>query len=211
MKGGCIPLNIMLGIKEQDTEMRNIFDLEPHTQVLQDDSYIISYPHILSYFSALEAIGEADAVRGAHMVYGWMPTMLDLYPETPNKTLIEIAELLTQAKNNNPLSEAQIQDVASVINNSLVGASKMLHFVAPHKYAIWDSKIYAFVHEKKAYNYRVNNVDLYIKYLEALDGLEKKNEFGAFHQSVNRKIGYEVSSKRAIELVMFLNSPELGG
>ena len=79
--------------------MRNIFDLEPHTQVLQDDSYIISYPHILSYFSALETIGGADVVRGAHMVYGWMPTVLDLYPETPNKTLIEIAEILTQAKN----------------------------------------------------------------------------------------------------------------
>ena len=196
-----------LGLKEGDAEMRNIFDLEPHTQVLQDNSYIISYPHILSYFSALEAIGAADVVRGAHMVYGWMPTVLGLYPENPNKTLNEIAELLTKAKNNDPLSDAQIQDVASVVNNSLVGASKLLHFVAPHKYAIWDSKIYAFVHEKKANNYRVNNVDLYVKYLEALEGLEKKAGFGAFHQSINRKVGYEVSSKRAIELVMFLNSP----
>ena len=191
--------------------MRNIFALEQHTQVLQDDSYIISYPHILSYFSALEAIGEADVVRGAHMAYGWMPTVLDLYPDNPNKTLVEIAELLTQAKNNNPLSEAQIQDVASVVNNSLVGASKLLHFVAPHKYAIWDSKIYAFVHEKKAYNYRVNNVNLYIEYLEVLEGLEKEDGFGSFYQSVNKKIGYDVFSKRAIEMVMFLNSPELGG
>ncbi|MDF1821050.1 MAG: hypothetical protein P1U64_05745 [Alcanivoracaceae bacterium] len=191
--------------------MRNIFDLEPHTQVLQDDSYIISYPHILSYFSGLKEIRDADVVRGAHMVYGWMPTVLDLYPESPNKTLIEIAELLTQAKNKNTLSKTQIQDIASVVNNSLVGASKLLHFVVPHKYAIWDSKIYAFVHEKKAYNYRVNDVDLYVKYLEALEELEGKEQFGAFHRSVNGKIGYDVSCKRAIELIMFLNSPELGG
>ena len=83
----------------------------------------------------------------------------------------------------------------------------MLHFVAPHKYAIWDSKIYKFIYEEKPHNYRVNDVGKYIEYLELLEELEKEDAFGGFHKSINMKIGYDVSSKRAIELVMFLNSP----
>ena len=188
--------------------MQNIFDLEPYTQIQQNNSYIISYPHILSYFNTLDVIKDTDIVRGAHMVYGWMPTVLELHPGGANKTLSEIANLLTQVKNNNSLSKTQIIDVASVVNNSLVGASKLLHFVAPHKYAIWDSKIYTFVYEQKAHNYRVNDISRYIKYLELLDKLEKNEKFVAFHHNINKKIGYTVSSKRAIELVMFLNSPK---
>ncbi len=185
--------------------MQNIFHVEPAIKIQKDDSYIISYPHIISYFHEQETIEDTDVVRGAHMAYGWMPTILNLYP---NKSLKEIAELLMLAKEGKSLTEEQITDIASVVNNSIVGASKLLHFVAPDKYAIWDSKVYKFVHEKKAYHYNVNKVELYVKYLEILEILEQEKEFGAFHQSVNRKIGYDVSSKRAIELVMFLNSPE---
>lgn len=191
--------------------MRNVFELEQQTQVLQNDSYIISHPHIISYFAGLEEIGESDLVRGAHMVYGWMPTVLNLYPEPPNKSLAEVSLLLTVAKNSGVLENSRITSIAAVVNNSMVGASKLLHFVAPQYFAIWDSKIYAFVHEKKPHNYRVNKVEFYRDYLDKLNKIQEQPAFTQFHLNVNEKVGYEVTAMRAIELVMFLNAPISGG
>jgi hypothetical protein len=191
--------------------MTDVFDLEPHTCVRQDDSYILSYPHILSYFSGKTTFDAADMVCGAHMVYGWMPTVLQLYPETPNDDLAAGATILTKAKDTGVLSDEEITSLALLVNHSLVGASKLLHFVKPDCFAIWDSKIYAFVFQKKPHNYRVNEVAAYRRYLSLLAGIRSDSRFDAFHESVNEKIGYEVSPLRAIELVMFLNAPVFRG
>jgi hypothetical protein len=191
--------------------MTDIFDLEAHTRVLQDDSYILSYPHLLGYFAGKTTFDEADIVRGAHMVYGWMPTVLELHPEPPSRDLAAGAAILTKAKSTGILSDREIALLAALINNSLVGASKLLHFVAADHFAIWDSKIYAFVFQQKPHNYRVNDVVKYRRYLSMLSSVRRDSRFGAFHASVNRKIGYEVSPLRAIELVMFLNAPVFGG
>lgn len=191
--------------------MTDVFDLEPHTRVLQDNSYILSYPHILSYFSGKMTFDAADVVRGAHMVYGWMPTVLELHPETPNDDLATGATILTKAKDTGVLSDEEIASLCAIVNNSLVGTSKLLHFVAPDRFAIWDSKIYAFVFQKKPHNYRVNEVATYRRYLSLLADIRSDSRFDAFHESVNGKIGYAVSPLRAIELVMFLNAPEFRG
>jgi hypothetical protein len=62
----------------------SVFELEPRTQIPQSGSYVLAYPHLLSYFEQRDTIEAADLIRGAHMVYGWMPTILDLAPEPPN-------------------------------------------------------------------------------------------------------------------------------
>lgn len=190
--------------------MTDVFDLEPNTRVLQDDSYILSYPYVLSYFSGKTTFDAADMVRGAHMVYGWMPTVLELHLECPDRDLTAGAAILTRAKSAGVLSDQDISSLAALTNNSLVGASKLLHFVAPDDFAIWDSKIHAFVFQKKSHNYRVNDVANYRRYLSVLADVRNDSRFEAFHASVNKKIGYAVSPLRAIELVMFLNSPIVG-
>jgi hypothetical protein len=187
------------------------FDLEPHTRVLRHDSYIVSYPHLLSYFAPKDTFDAADLVRGAHMAYGWMPTIVELYPGPPNIDLDDGAQLLTRAKRDGTLSDKEIESLASLVNNSLVGASKLLHFVAPTQFAIWDSKIYAFTFEEKPHNYRVNQVKKYRHYLDTLARLQGDQRFNAFHGSVNGKVGYDVSPLRALELVMFLNASVFGG
>jgi hypothetical protein len=191
--------------------MRNVFLLETTTEVLSEDSYVLSYPHLLNYFAGKEVIEPGDVVRGAHMVYGWMPTILELYPEPGENDLPTAAGILTKAKDGATLAATELDALASLVNNSLVGASKLLHFVAPSKYAIWDSKVYSFVHEKRPHNYRVNNVAAYIEYLELLRHLATEVEFPPFHASVQAKLGYQVSPMRSLELVMFLNAPVYGG
>lgn len=187
--------------------MLNVFDLELNTTITQDDSYIVSYPHLLSYFASKQVFGPEDVVRGAHMAYGWMPTVLELYPLAPNIDFQMGAKLLSKAKSTGNLEDEELAQLASLINNSLVGASKLLHFVSPDHFPIWDSKIYAFVFNEKPHNYRVSQVSKFRQYLGMLEPLRKNSRFPAFHSSVSRKVGYQVSELRALELVMFLNAP----
>jgi hypothetical protein len=188
--------------------MRDVFKLEPTTTIFHDDPYIASYPHLLDYFRSKGKIEVSEVVCGSHMVYGWMPTVLELYPDVEEGTdLAAAARLLMKAKAGDVLDGKEIGSLAGLVNNSLVGASKLLHFVAPRTYAIWDSKVFSFVHEKPPHNYRVNNVRAYQDYLQVLGELAKRLEFQPFHASVNKKVGYDVSAMRALELVMFLNAP----
>lgn len=191
--------------------MRNVFDLEPTTNILADDSYIVSYPHLLSYFAAKTTLGPEDVVRGAHMAYGWMPTILELYPDPAKIDLAAAADILDKARQNGTLSDPEIGQLADLVNNSLVGASKLLHFVAPDSFAIWDSKVYAFVFNERPHNYRVSQVAKYRSYLDQLSTLQKDPRFNQFHSSVKRKVGYTVSPLRALELIMYLNAPVFGG
>jgi len=187
--------------------MADVFELELTTSISKDDSYLLSYPCLLNYFAAKPNLTAEEVVCGAHMAYGWMPTILDLYPKSPNINLATAAEILNTAKLTETLTNVQIEQLACLVNNSLVGASKLLHFIAPQKFAIWDSKVYAFVYEERAHNYRVNNVTKYRHYLDLLSQYQQDGRFPVFHESVNSKVGYEVSPFRALELIMYLNAP----
>lgn len=120
--------------------MRDVFELERGTEILSDDPYIASYPHLLAFFEPKAAFNSTDVVCGTHMVYGRMPTILELYPDVERCDLMAAAAMLTKAKHGSGLDAWEIEALAGLVNNSVVGVSKLLHFVAPHNYAIWDSK-----------------------------------------------------------------------
>jgi hypothetical protein len=103
--------------------MDDIFTLESQTEVRQDNSYILSYPHILSFFAGKSAFTATDFVVGAHMIYGWVPTALDLYAAETEGGLDFGAGILTRAKNSDILADDDIKTLAKLVNNSLVGAS----------------------------------------------------------------------------------------
>jgi len=189
--------------------MQDVFILESTTKINPKDSYIVSYPYLLDYFSKKTSYEVEDVVCGTHMVYGWMPTILDLYLGPSVPTLDEAAELLSEAKRSGTLTDNELGKLASLINNSLVGTSKLLHFIAPDKFAIWDSRVYSFVFNERPYHERVNQVQKYRKYLGTLNELQGDHKFSQFHFSMNKKIGYGVSALRALELVMYLNDPKL--
>lgn len=189
--------------------MSNVFVLEPSTDILRDGSYVLSYPHLLSYFAPITSFKPEDVVRGAHMVYGWMPTVLDLHSHSFNEDIQAVADILTKAKNPGIISDLEIKKIAALINNSFVGASKLLHFVDPNQFAIWDSKIYSYVFKERPHNQRVNQVSKYRFYLKLLEELKNDVRFTNFQASINNKMGYDVSPLRALEVVMFRNAPVL--
>ena len=78
--------------------------------------------------------------------------------------------------------------------------TKLLHFANPSLYPIWDSKICAFLTDKK---HTVNHVESYLEYVQYCDELVRDARFGDVHRSVERKLTYAVSPYRAVELVFF--------
>jgi len=191
--------------------LERIFDLEPSIDIRRPDSYLESYPYLCAHFSDKAVVAPADVVLGAHMVYGWMPTVLGLNVNTgPRDTLDEAARLLTAGKSRD-LEKDELLVLKAIINNSTVGASKLLHFVDPARYPIWDSRIYFFVHGRKRYAHQVNSVDAYLAYRRDAIALLSHPRFSRFHTAVQAKLGYQVSGLRALELMMFLAARDAAG
>lgn len=188
-----------------------LFPLAKNLDFKREKGYIKSYPYILDFFKSRDKFTATDFVCGAHMVYGWMPTIISLNTDGIDADYEKGAELITIAKNTGSLKKEEIKLLSAMINNSLVGTSKLLHFVAPESFAIWDSKIYAFLYKRKPHNYLVQSIEDYFDYHSNLHALKTDPEFSNFLAIVIEKVGYKVSPLRALELVMFASSQKISG
>lgn len=164
----------------------------------------ITYPHFIKFFADKNNLSEEDFIAGVHMVYGWMPTIPTIHRD--ELSIEQILEYLHRVKNNRTLNEVELLALAKVINESIVGTSKLLHFIAPQTYPIWDSKVYCFVvNESKAPQNKVNNFENYCQYMDVMRDIAKS---GRVHidDDLRGLIG-NPSEIRMIELIMFQNSP----
>jgi len=166
-----------------------------------DQLYINSYPHILQFFEEKIQFNESDIIQGLHMVYAWMPTTLKSIDWVH---LPFVVSSLNALKHGTYLHEGQLEVLKRNTNNSLVGSSKLLHFISPDQYAIWDSKVIKYITGNKS-SYGVNKVDNYVNYLDKLYQLIQDDRFQIIQHEVNSKMGYEVSKLRAAEVVMFMS------
>lgn len=172
-----------------------------------NNAYLFSYKHFVAYFNSLNVIDEQAFFIGANFTYGWMPTILK--HKINNKTdpmsyLQNTIGLLNDAKNGRQLVKADFEYIKPVINNSIVGTSKLLHFINPSLYPIWDSKICSFFTGKKTPSY-ANNVDRYLAYKCICEKLEQDVGIEDIHEAINELLGVlgPVSRMRAIEMVFF--------
>lgn len=180
-------------------QLLDINKIEQESLYVVRDQYTDVYPHLISYFKEKSILAAEDFIRGAHMVYAWMPTILTVY----STDLDEVVSLINKAKNEGNLQEDEIETIATVVNNSVVGTSKLLHFIAPEHFPIWDSRVYFYLTKKRGYNSKVNNVRQYLEYMALVNQIIKKDKFKIIHDTVNLKLGYDVSAVRAIEIIMF--------
>lgn len=180
--------------------LQRLHDDEART-VIEPTSYIRSYKHLASFVSSQTVIDEPLFIAAAHMVYGWMPTTL----EFGDGSLADGARLLFQAGSRDPLlTEDELAALKELINNSIVGTSKLLHFRNPKVYPIWDSRVYRWIHEGNFSYYRLEQPANYVCYAKALREVTSEAGYDEIHKSVESKLGYEVSRLRSAELIMFL-------
>lgn len=166
-------------------------------------SDMLSYQEFVSYFRNLEIINLHNFVIGANFAYGWMPTILEI--KKNRGELSETITILNAVKKGKLIDREALTNLRDTINNSLVGASKLLHFVNPDVYAIWDSRVYKYITGKIPYDYQIKDMDYYLSYLKNCEDIAQDPAFPPVHASINHKIGYIVTPYRAIELVMYIN------
>jgi len=164
----------------------------------RNDSYIKSYPEFINYFKRIDSITEHNLVISSHFVYGWMPTIINL--NIQDKKLV--LDLLNKVKSNEILNQEQLEELKKVINNSTVGLSKLLHFINPKYYVIWDSRIYRYLTDRKS-QYGIGDASKYIQYIEDIKNIISHPNYKSMHNIVIEKLGYDVEPTRVIELIMF--------
>lgn len=130
------------------------------------NSYIASYDYFCKFFKEAKFEEKPELVVVClYMVYGWMPTILDLKKHDTGTVSLSVDKLRTIGKildkvknlnsfeeifSNGKNEESDFRKLKTFINNSVVGTSKVLHFCNPSVFAVFDSNICnAIFHPKK--------------------------------------------------------------
>lgn len=163
--------------------------------------YIRSYPLLLKSTKTLyEELGDAAVPAIAHLAYGWMPTI----PKNLNfckKSSKRVLEALDICSTEN--SVQYILDwTTPPINNSWVGSSKVLHFINPEAFPIWDSKV--------AGHFNVNgssvtkSAECYAQYIHFCKEMaDIETAVSTVQAAFIENACYSVSKIRAIEFILF--------
>jgi len=180
-----------LNFKKFQSDARNF-------KINDSNSYIESYQYFLEYFSKIDRIDKDQLIIGAHIVYGWMPTILTMNLSNIDDSL----SLLNEVKRGHELNVEEYESLKPAINNSMVGLSKFLHFLNPKHYAIWDSRIFRYLTEIKS-THRISNPTLYINYLAGIKEISEHIGYHEIHSNIETEMNYKLHYTRAIEIVMF--------
>lgn len=168
-----------------------------------EENYLLSYPYFLNYFQNLESINLENLVIGISFTYSWMPTILKALNL---KNTEEVLFILNEVKKGKLIDEQQLTTLKTTFNNSLVGTSKLLHFINPKQYAIWDSRVFRFLNNVEPHKYRLEKPRAYIEYLKLIEELKNEKAFTAFFELMKQKVGYDITEYRALELAFFKGS-----
>lgn len=188
---GCSDRRALIGSLVRDSERLSSW---------VSGTYDVSYPEFLEYFRAAGPLTRHHLIISANFVYGWMPTILDFR----SGSFVEAVALLEKARAQETLGPDELHELARLVNNSIVGASKLLHFACPSHYAIWDSRVAKYLGTSVQGGRR--GVEQFAAYNACCLSLAALPEARAITGRLSSKIGYQLSPLRAIELVMFYGS-----
>jgi hypothetical protein len=166
--------------------------------IVGNNSYVETYPEFLKYFDSINLIEKHHLVISSHFVYGWMPTIIHINTKEIDKVLT----LLNSVKAGHILGLEELEILKHCINKSMVGLSKLLHFINPEDYAIWDSRIYRYIKGKKS-QYGIDKAENYSKYLSEIREISKHQSYPDLHLLIEKHFSYPLTSMRAIEILIF--------
>ena len=127
-------------------------DVEKNEDTGRMISYLVSYKTLVNYFRVLSGMDRDQIIAGIFMVYGWMPKVLrfNCGETLKDEELAEVHDFLLSLQRCG-LSEAldlldedgmrSLEKVKRITNNSVVGMSKLLHFINPTVFPMYDSNI----------------------------------------------------------------------
>jgi hypothetical protein len=194
-------------------------DLQPAVAHIRDNlvpvdlraiTYLATYANIRSLATTPGHIGVARFNQLATMVYGWMPRIvrIDQGHLMPALAAVAAAQLATPAT----VHAVPILALAECLR-SLVGASKVLHFVNDTVFPIWDSKIETFRLGGNLPHGQMTRIENYLAYVDEVHAIRADPGFAPFLSNVTAAMDarltaigippYAVSEIRAIEAAAF--------
>ena len=196
----------------------NLTDIFPAIEVIQNNqvvtdlrahTYLSTYPHIIDMARDNNPNTNQQFHQIALLVYGWMPRVLRINPiHSQSASLAMVAARNATIEN---YKNVNIQHVADSLH-SLVGASKLLHFINPEVFPIWDSKIQAFLGRSNSHS-AMGRMSYYHQYADEVHSISRDPGFTEFYNCylmantqrlVSSNINpYQVSEIRAIEASAF--------
>lgn len=193
-------------------------------------TYIYSYPKILAHFSELASDKYSPSrkedllIQGILMTYGWMPRIprLSLNEGTNSIDCSDIkknVDFLSSFNHKNKddaysiLSSSleRIDKLVSFVDNSLTAVSKILHFIRPEDFLIWDSKIQKILGTRESYKGK-NDISKYIQYISEFKMLretcESNNRIMGILDEAKEIFQYKISFARFIELALYVSAED---
>jgi len=149
---------------------------------------------------------EEDILAGACAVYGWMPTILkrigDCAPFCAFAKQLRGLNLSGAVSLLGGLKYAEREILLTVLNNSVVGTSKFLHFATNGELPIWDSVV------ARNLGFRAGHTkpDRYVVYAQAIDEVLSGNAFAILPNLTTFVESYgAVSRTRAVEFGLYIS------
>ena len=166
--------NINLPTLDQAVDLMRLNKLSEGSR---EATFLRTYPAVLvSAKSSDRAVTETFLMTAA-FVYGWMPGIL----RVESQRLDAAAKAFDTARAQDAeFSEGDVKAVASCLQ-SLVAASKVLHFANPFLYPIWDRKIEKFRRDAPPSQYHMAQTENYAAYVEDIQQVKQEHGFLGFH------------------------------
>jgi hypothetical protein len=181
----------------------------------EHSSYFTSYPAFIEYFHNLENIEKHNLIIGINFTYGWMPTIfsfkLEKNSKKPREDYFEDSlAILNKVKKDVTCipKPDELKLLMKFLNNSLVGTSKLLHFINPEVFPIWDSHVFNYItgekqEEDKPRGLNINNIDAYTVYINFCKDIISKHDFENLHKRMEEKHKWNYTKMRTLELIMY--------
>jgi len=169
------------------------------------DSYLQTYPHLLNGINSLMPLDQDRLLIAGSSIFCWMPTQSRIDTSLLTASLAIITNLKTH-----PLTKAYLLQLANTFQtirgSSVVAASKLLHFLYPDEYPIWDSRV------RQNYGHtprKDHQSDIYMSYTATVKSLKSDLQVQTACANLNMRInaaGYpgSLTITRLIELCLFL-------
>jgi hypothetical protein len=162
----------------------------------QQSSDWFSYRHFVKWFEEHKSLTEQDFVVASYFAYGWMPKVLRFRVYNLKPALDAMNDVLKT----NQIGKNHLELVKEALNNSYIGASKLLHFAKPNLIPIYDSNVAEFCFgETQGYN----DSDWFYAYKKYIDQLKTDKRSEKLRKRLSSEVGFDITTYRALEYTMY--------
>lgn len=174
-------------------------------------SYFESYFEFVEFFKRIETIDYHSLVISSYFTYGWMPTILKKFNTKDN--IDDVITILNKVKNHIEINNIEYGKLVDCINNSIVGVSKLIHFINPTDYPIFDSRIKNYFKEnhllesiwKPTYQNKNKDVKQYQLYRDICFEMISDDRFQKIYDESIKQLGFDrdITKMRVLENLFF--------